>query len=136
VAASDGSGDRLRLTFSVPAHVLAARLFAASIARHFGLQEGVVEDVKLAISEACTEALRRRARDGDELSVSAVSRGGGIEFEVAHEGDVRPDDPGKPAVPGAELHHMPLVRALFPGAELVADARGTVIRFSAADRQR
>lgn len=36
-----------------PAHVRTARLLAASVARQAGLSSDVVEDVRLAVSEAC-----------------------------------------------------------------------------------
>ena len=52
----------VRLRFSPsPAHVRTARLVAATIARRVGLPEPVVEEVRLAVGEACTIAVRRQA---------------------------------------------------------------------------
>ena len=40
-----------------PAYVGTVRYFAATIARHEGLPEELIDDLRLAVSEACAEAI-------------------------------------------------------------------------------
>ncbi len=44
-----------------PGYVGTARLFAGAVARRFGADEDSVEELKLAVSEACTGAIRAQA---------------------------------------------------------------------------
>lgn len=48
----------VELSFSaLPAHVRTARLVAAAVARRAGLQESLLDEVRLAVGEACTRAV-------------------------------------------------------------------------------
>ena len=47
-----------------PAYVGTVRYFAATIARHEGLPEELIDDLRLAVSEACAEAIDCR---GDRI---------------------------------------------------------------------
>ena len=62
-----------------PAYVATARMFGSAIARHFGLGEEAVEDLKLGISEACAVVMRDGAGG---LLVRVWERSGGLELEV------------------------------------------------------
>jgi serine/threonine-protein kinase RsbW len=42
----------------LPEHVRTARFIAASVARRAGIAEGVLDEIKLAVSEACSLAVR------------------------------------------------------------------------------
>jgi serine/threonine-protein kinase RsbW len=42
----------------LPEHVRTARFIAASVARRAGVAEGVLDEIKLAVSEACSLAVR------------------------------------------------------------------------------
>ncbi len=118
-----------------------ARMFAGSVARHFGCDEDVVEDIKVAVSEACTNSvkahrdsgtsepveLRARTLDG-ELTFEIVDAGAGIDTKI--ERAVASES----ATPAAGLYEgslgLTLIRALFPGAEITRnDDRGTTVRF-------
>ena len=46
----------LRFT-ALPAHVRTARLLAAVLARRAGIDEGLIDEVKLAVGEACARAV-------------------------------------------------------------------------------
>jgi len=58
----DGSADsadavvRVELA-ALPAHVRTARLICAAVARRAGLADGYVDELKLAVGEACTRAV-------------------------------------------------------------------------------
>ena len=48
----------VELSFSpVPAHVRTARLIASTVGRRVGLDESLVDEVKLAVGEACARAV-------------------------------------------------------------------------------
>ncbi|MEP7056090.1 MAG: ATP-binding protein [Actinomycetota bacterium] len=42
---------------ALPAHVRTARLVAAAVARRSGVDDGLIDEVKLAVGEACARAL-------------------------------------------------------------------------------
>lgn len=127
-------GDRFSLELPPdPAFMATARLFASSLARHFEIDENVVEDLKLAISEACSRALAakdtavpvslRVARD-DRRLVFEISQG---DLRVASEEDT-PTPSHEELAAGMSLE---LVTALFQDAEIANDDAGTpVLRFS------
>jgi anti-sigma regulatory factor (Ser/Thr protein kinase) len=129
-------GDRFTLELpSDPAFMATARMFASSLARHFEVDENIVEDLKLAVSEACSRALAtedealpvslRVARDDDRL-VFEISQG---DLRVAS-GDDTPTPSHKELAAGMSLE---LITALFEDAEIASDDAGTpVLRFSVA----
>ena len=48
----------VELRFSaLPAHVRTARLVAAAVARRAGVDEAVLDEVRLAVGEACSRAV-------------------------------------------------------------------------------
>lgn len=114
-----------------PAFVATARMFASSLARHFEIGEDTVEDLKLAISEACTRALA--ALDTDRsLSVSAARDDGRLVFEISQGELPQPADEDTPATEAlAAGLGLELITALFEDAEIATDAEGLpVVRFS------
>ncbi|MGH2692601.1 MAG: ATP-binding protein [Actinomycetota bacterium] len=116
-----------------PAFVATARMFASSLARHFEIEEDIVEDLKLAISEACKRALAAKDQ-GRPFSVSAARDDGHLVFEVP-QGDLPPPAEGDTPTPSEEqldaALSLELIGALFKDAELDTDAEGRpVLRFS------
>lgn len=59
----------VELSFSaLPAHVRTARLVAAAVARRAGVEESVLDEVRLAVGEACSRAVDvHRRQFPDEL---------------------------------------------------------------------
>lgn len=112
-----------------PPYVATARMFAASLARQFDLDEERIEDLKLAVSEACARAVATGGRNG-RLDVTAEHRGDRLVFEIAQGEDSSGDDPMSEALQAGL--HLELIAALFPDAEAAARPDGLVIRFSAA----
>ncbi len=53
-----------------PENLVSARLFAASVARHLGSGEEQVEDLKLAVSEACTNAIQTAASEPVAITIA------------------------------------------------------------------
>src|ERR687892_1210056 len=76
------------------AYVSTARLFVGAVARHFGVEEDSVEDLKLAVSEACNAAIRIRQRETEDrpIHIESTRRGSLIVFDVedALEGEASP----------------------------------------------
>jgi anti-sigma regulatory factor (Ser/Thr protein kinase) len=79
----------VRLSFSpAPAHVRTARLVAVAVARRAGVAEELLEEIRLAIGEACSRAVAvHRSHgvddlidvtmdDGDRFTVRVVDRSG------------------------------------------------------------
>ncbi|MGW7619934.1 ATP-binding protein [Streptomyces antimycoticus] len=60
----------VELRFSaLPEHVRTARLVAAAVARRAGVDEAVLDEVRLAVGEACTRAVGLHLSNGVEAPV-------------------------------------------------------------------
>jgi serine/threonine-protein kinase RsbW len=109
-----------------PISIGTARLFSATVARFFGCAEEAVEDLKLAVSEACTAAIRANEAAGRRVSVSIEGGMRLLTFAVGDGGSAAQIGEDEVPLPAAEL-----IRALFPEVEVVANARGGQdVRFS------
>jgi anti-sigma regulatory factor (Ser/Thr protein kinase) len=65
----------VELRFSaLPAHVRTARLVAASVARRSGVDEALLDEVRLAVGEACSRAVGRHRRTGIDDPVRVFLR--------------------------------------------------------------
>jgi anti-sigma regulatory factor (Ser/Thr protein kinase) len=118
-------GDRFVLEIpAVPVHLGTARTFSWQVARHAGVDEGVLEDVKLAVSEACAGSVDPVAA-GDLVVIRSTLGPEVVAFEIEGSGDLAPDrsEDGPP--------RLDLIRALFPDASLARHDDGhTTVRFS------
>ena len=125
--------DAFRLTLPSRSDQLGtARSFAAAVARHYAISGEAVEDLKIAISEACVDALvagepiQVRAEDAGravEFSVEAPEQGNGAERALDASERAELDELGAPA-------RIELIRSLFPDASVTADGGRRAIRFS------
>jgi anti-sigma regulatory factor (Ser/Thr protein kinase) len=115
----------LTLWLSADAALLTtARLFAAGAARLAGCSDETVEDVRLAVSEACTQAVRDGAETGEHVSVEASIDGAGMEVVVM-----------APTRAGPTIEddlRVDLIPALFEGAETTEVGGRRIVRFRAA----
>ena len=111
--AGPDEGDRFVLEIvPVGENVRTARLFGASIARHFRCDEEQVEDLKLALSEAVNRTMRVVPEASPApIRVTAVKAGQGITFSIDGPGGEQP-----PAIPAPEPSEEELILALFPDA--------------------
>lgn len=63
----------VELSFSaLPAHVRTARLVAAAVARRSGVDEAVLDEVRLAVGEACSRAVHLHRRHCPDLPVTVT----------------------------------------------------------------
>lgn len=125
----------LRFT-PLPAHVRTARLVAASISRRRGVDEGLVDEIKLAVGEACGRAVAlhekhapdqdvvvRLSDDEETFSVQVHDPGteptGSVDLTAIGEGEL-------PELPeGVELA---VIRGLVDDVEVTSGAGGTVVQ--------
>ncbi|OON81045.1 ATP-binding protein [Streptomyces tsukubensis] len=91
----------VELRFSaLPEHVRTARLVAAAVARRAGVDEAVLDEVRLAVGEACTRAVGLHQSNGvtAPVSVSLIEEEKQFSIEVADEAphassaDATPED--------------------------------------------
>lgn len=104
-----------------------------AVARRFGVAEDSVEDLKLAVSEACNAAIRIRQRETEDRSIhiEGTRQGSLVVFDVedALEAEASPIATStEDLVRGLSLE---LIQALFPDATTSASPRGgTSVRLS------
>jgi serine/threonine-protein kinase RsbW len=72
----------LRFT-ALPAHVRTARLVATSVARRCGLEEAVLDEVRLAVGEACSRAVQLHLRYCPDRPVTVTLVDDKAAFRVA-----------------------------------------------------
>ena len=123
-----------------PQLVPTARMFAATVARQLGCPEDAVLDVKIAVSEACTNAVQAQLdRNVDTpVRLKVEGDGPGLVYEVQDSGHGIDEIPAEPpevfqrAVEGGgddQGMGLALIRALFPSAEFEPHGDGTIVRF-------
>jgi anti-sigma regulatory factor (Ser/Thr protein kinase) len=128
----------VELRFSaLPEHVRTARLVAAAVARRAGVDEAVLDEVRLAVGEACTRAVGLHQNGGitAPVKVALIEEEKQFSIEV---GDEAPHlAPG--SVPGAlgdELEAeedemgLAVISGLVDDVEVTAGADGGLIRMT------
>lgn len=129
----------VRLTFPAKAdYLLLARLALAGLARSLPLGDEELADLKLAVTEACGNAVRH-AYDGEDGSVGVafVVGSGSLEMIVEDQGTgIAPpgnDGAGEPDPESFEGGMgMSIIRAIVDDVDVRegADGRGTVVRMT------
>ena len=131
--------DRVvRLTFPAKAeYLLLARLTLSGLARELPIEEELLADLKLAVTEACGNVVRH-AYPGDKGDVSLVVTIGDSRLLLTVEDDgagIRaPDSPDDEADelagPLESGMGMPIIRAIVDelAVEEGSDGRGTIVR--------
>jgi serine/threonine-protein kinase RsbW len=127
----------VRLTFPAkPDYLLLARLALAGLARKVPVDDEALADLKLAVTEACGNAVRHAYADelgdvvvsyrvrGDLLEIIVEDQGAGIDMS-----DV-PRESGLPLPDGGM--GMAIIRAVVDELDIErgADGRGTVVRMA------
>jgi serine/threonine-protein kinase RsbW len=124
-----------------PRYVATARMFAAAVARHFNCEEDAIQDLKVAISEACsnsikahqTQSLGRPIRiavrtDQDGLVYEIVDSGSGFAWDSTNAVDFSSGPPAEELLEGGI--GLSLINALFPDLEVSPNEEGgTTVRF-------
>jgi anti-sigma regulatory factor (Ser/Thr protein kinase) len=107
-----------------------ARDFAARAAAEFGLGADALHDVKLAVSEAVTNAIRHGSRTPeDPVRIVATEESGALVFEVLDTGSFVPRVVRRGDLPegGRGLEFM---RVLMDEVELRPGRQGTLLRLA------
>ncbi|HEX2031470.1 MAG TPA: ATP-binding protein [Actinomycetota bacterium] len=109
------------------AYIATARIFGSALARHYGVPEGAIEDLKLALSEACAALVRG---SGERMLLAATPLDGRLRYRVTGgalpgAGPAEDDTPSSLASVGLEL-----IRALFEDAEITAGDQRASVSFS------
>jgi serine/threonine-protein kinase RsbW len=96
----------VEVTFTpLPAHVRTARLVATAVARRSGVDESLLDEVRLAVGEACSRAVEAHRKHCPRMPIRVALTDDAERFEVVVT-DAAPAD----ALP-AELSHSPAVPA-------------------------
>ncbi len=84
----------VELTFSpLPVHVRTARLVATAVARRGGVEETLLDEVRLAVGEACSRAVEAHQQQCPAEPVRVELRDCADRFEVVVSDRVPNDDP-------------------------------------------
>ncbi len=129
--------DVVRLSFPAkPDYLLLARLALTGITRELSVDEELLADLKLAVTEACGNAVRHAYPDGGgEVSVCYVVADGTLEMIVEDQGsgiDDRVTDVSLPEQPPESGMGMSIMRTIVDELDIRAgaDGRGTVVRMA------
>ncbi|MFH0243095.1 ATP-binding protein [Streptomyces sp. HK10] len=131
----------VELRFSaLPEHVRTARLVAAAVARRAGVDDAVLDEVRLAVGEACSRAVGLHIGHGLDAPVRValtedekafrIEVGDGVPQGV--QGVARISSGGGDGAEGDEEVDMGLavISGLVDDVEVTADERGGLIRLS------
>ncbi len=104
----------------LPAHVRTARLVATAVARRSGVDEALLEEVRLAVGEACSRAVEAHRRDcpGEPVRIALTDMAGRFEVEVT--------DTGRPAAGFG----LAVIAELADDVQVSETPAGTSIRMS------
>ncbi|MFJ5709876.1 MULTISPECIES: ATP-binding protein [unclassified Streptomyces] len=135
----------VELRFSAqPEHVRTARLVAAAVARRAGVDEAVLDEVRLAVGEACSRAVGLHRSNGLTTPIRVVLTEEEKTFSI-EVGDEVPGAGAAGGVPGARAEAPPeelddtgaedemglaVIRGLVDDVEVTAGEDGGTIRMS------
>jgi serine/threonine-protein kinase RsbW len=98
----------VEVTFTpLPVHVRTARLVATAVARRSGVAESLLDEVRLAVGEACSRAVEAHLQHCPDEPIRVALTDDGEQFEVVvtdavpHAEQGEPDGAGVPAGLGA-----------------------------------
>jgi Histidine kinase-like ATPase domain len=118
-----------RLTIRIPpgtAHVASVRAFVGAVGRRLGCSEETIDDLRLAATEACAQAIEERVAD-DGVEVRTLSDDHRLFLEIDPSGSFdRPPD-GLDGSTGSATRRA-LIEGLFPDAEF--DREHAVLRIA------
>lgn len=121
----------------MPEYVSTARLFIGEAARHLGVTEETVADLKVAISEACTGAIQVQTGEGlnDQISIGMGATDQGILVEITSAAGFAPKvadewDPATPTELFQKVLGVGVIHALFPTVEFIENPTGLTVRLA------
>ncbi|MET7475053.1 ATP-binding protein [Streptomyces sp. NPDC005648] len=129
----------VELRFSaLPEHVRTARLVAAAVARRAGVDEAVLDEVRLAVGEACTRAvgLHQSAGITAPVQVKLIEEEKQFSIEVGDEaprsapGDRAPGSAGDDVDTEEDEMGLAVISGLVDDVEVMAGEHGGSIRMT------
>jgi anti-sigma regulatory factor (Ser/Thr protein kinase) len=131
----------VELRFSaLPEHVRTARLVAAAVARRAGVDEAVLDEVRLAVGEACTRAVGLHRSSGVDAPVRVMLTEEEKKFsiEVGDEAPTsvgarpgsHPDGEDEAVVEGDDAMGLAVISGLVDDVEVSTTETGGLIRMS------
>ncbi|MFJ8154238.1 ATP-binding protein [Streptomyces sp. NPDC094468] len=128
----------VELRFSaLPEHVRTARLVAAAVARRAGVDEAVLDEVRLAVGEACSRAvgLHQSAGVNEPVRVALIEEEKQFSIEVGDDAPRSvPVDRATGAAPDADVEAeedemgLAVISGLVDDVEVTAGEHGGLIR--------
>ena len=124
--------DSIKLTLPTkPEYVSLARLTIASVANYMGFSIGDVEDLKVAVSEACTNALNHSKNPDTTYDLTYVVENQKLVFTVTDRGvGFEPENVATPDLNGKQLGGFGLfiIKSLMDRVEIISEqGLGTTI---------
>jgi serine/threonine-protein kinase RsbW len=120
----------VEVTFTpLPAHVRTARLVATAVARRSGVDESLLDEVRLAVGEACSRAVEahRKHCPADPIRVALTDDGERFEVVVTDSAPadvaIAPEMSGVPLVVDGVVQQLPAGVGLAVIAGLADDVR-------------
>ena len=98
----------VEVTFTpLPAHVRTARLVATAVARRSGVDEALLDEVRLAVGEACSRAVEahRQHCPAEPVRIEMTDQGERFVVVVSDHAPTDPKTPASTAVPSATNGH-------------------------------
>ncbi|MFG2130623.1 ATP-binding protein [Streptomyces sp. NPDC048751] len=129
----------VELRFSaLPEHVRTARLVAAAVARRAGVDEAVLDEVRLAVGEACSRAvgLHRNSGVSEPVKVVLIEEEKQFSIEVGDEaphaapGDRAPGDPVDDVEAEEDDMGLAVISGLVDDVEVTTGEHGGQIRMT------
>jgi serine/threonine-protein kinase RsbW len=105
----------VEVTFTpLPAHVRTARLVATAVARRSGVDEALLDEVRLAVGEACSRAVEAHRRHCPAEPVRIEMTDQGERFVVVVSDHAPTESGAPPGVNGHGADHAQLVDVAHP----------------------
>jgi anti-sigma regulatory factor (Ser/Thr protein kinase) len=133
----------VELRFSAsPEHVRTARLVAAAVARRAGVDESVLDELRLAVGEACSRAVGLHSAHGLSTPVRVMLTEGEKSFSIEvgddapgavpspRDEDTAPPDHAAESAEDTDQLGLAVISGLVDDVEVVSDAHGGKIRMS------
>jgi serine/threonine-protein kinase RsbW len=98
----------VEVTFTpLPAHVRTARLVATAVARRSGVDESLLDEVRLAVGEACSRAVEAHQRHcpAEPVRIEMTDQDQRFVVTVSDHAPTAPARPAAPAPPGDGAGH-------------------------------
>jgi serine/threonine-protein kinase RsbW len=125
----------VEVTFTpLPAHVRTARLVATAVARRSGVPESLLDEVRLAVGEACSRAVEahRLYCPAEPVRIALTGQDGRFEIEVINSG-AAPSTPGSQASGGRLVpagFSLAVIAGLADDVQISETATGTSVKMS------